>query len=479
VMATNPAVSMPHAGKVREALAKCPLVVVSDCMAETDTMAFARVKLPALGWGEKDGTVTNSERVISRQRGFLRAPGEAKPDWWIIAEVAKRMAKDGKWESDFDYPNAASIFREYAAMTGFESNGGKRLNISDKARLTDPAYEVMEPYMWGGASPFAKAAFSTPDGRANMVAVQHLPRAHDPALPLRLNTGRYRDQWHTMTRTALSAKLSQHRREPLVEVHPNDAAQYGLSHGGLARVKTAAGESIFRTSITDGQRRGELFVPMHWTDQISNGGRADLLPTQDRDPFSGQPGFKNAPAMIEAVTPEWTGFLIMQSLTAMPDCLYWTKIRTAHGWLVELAGSGDTATLSAMLPEGERAEVIDQKRGGIRVAVVKDGQLQAALFITKDNRLPPRDWLIAQLVGSEASTVELLAGRAATPAPDRGPIICVCFDVGLNTILDAITGGQLMSVEAVGGALNAGTNCGSCRPEIAKLLIPQKEAVNA
>jgi assimilatory nitrate reductase catalytic subunit len=163
----------------------------------------------------------------------------------------------------------------------------------------------------------------------------------------------------------------------------------------------------------------------------------------------------------------------------MPDCLYWTKVRTAHGWLVELAGNGDTATLSAMLPEGERAEVIDQKRGGIRVAVVKDGQLQAALFITKDNRLPPRDWLIAQLVGSEASTVELLAGRAATPAPDRGPIICVCFDVGLNTILDAITGGQLMSVEAVGAALNAGTNCGSCRPEIAKLLIPQKEAVNA
>jgi assimilatory nitrate reductase catalytic subunit len=247
----------------------------------------------------------------------------------------------------------------------------------------------------------------------------------------------------------------------------------------LARVKTAAGESIFRTSITDGQRRGELFVPMHWTDQISNGGRANLLPTQDRDPFSGQPGFKNTPASIEAVVPEWTGFLISKTLPAMPNCLYWTKVRTVHGWLVELTGNGDVSELASLLPDGERAEVIDIQRGAARAAVLQDGKLEAALFIGKDGLLPPRDWLIAQLDGNEASTVELLAGRPATPMPDRGPIICVCFDIGLNTIIDAIAGQHLMSVEAVGAALSAGTNCGSCRPEIAKLLLPQKEAVNA
>jgi assimilatory nitrate reductase catalytic subunit len=475
VMATNPAVSMPHAGKVREALAKCPLVVVSDCMAETDTMAFAHVKLPASAWGEKDGTVTNSERVISRQRGFLSAPGEAKPDWWIIAEVARRMG----WEQAFDFPSNASVFREYAAMTGFETENKKRLDISDKARISDQAYDALEPFMWGGESPFAKAAFTTHNGKANMVSVQHLPRAADPKFPLRLNTGRYRDQWHTMTRTGLSAKLSQHRREPLVELHSKDAAYFGLQNSGLARVKTLAGESLFRVRVTDAQRKGELFVPMHWTDQVSSGGRCDMLPLQDCDPFSGQPGFKNTAAIIEAVQPEWTGFLITQSLPAMPDCFYWTKVRTAYGWLVELAGNGDIAVLSTLLPDGERAEVIDTKRGGMRAAVLKDGKLEAALFISKDNTLPPRDWLIAQLDGSTASTIELLAGRAAAPSPDRGPIICICFDVGLKTIIGAIANDQLTSIEAVGAALKAGTNCGSCRPEIAKLLEPQKEAVNA
>jgi assimilatory nitrate reductase catalytic subunit len=475
IMCTNPAVSMPSAGKVREALAKCPLVVVSECIAETDTMTFAHVKLPALAWGEKDGTVTNSERVISRQRSFLAAPGDAKPDWWIMAEVAKNMG----WEQAFDFPSTSSVFREYAAMTGFETEGQKRLDIGDKARIDDQAYDALEPFIWGGPSPFAKAAFTTPNGKANMVAVQHLPRVVDPAFPLRLNTGRYRDQWHTMTRTALSPKLSQHRREPLVEVHPETAEQYALQDGGLARVKTSAGESIFRVHITDAQRKSEVFVPMHWTDQMSNGGRCDLLPLQDRDPFSGQPGFKNTPAIIEAVQPEWTGFLITQNLPPMPDCLYWTKIRTAHGWLVELAGNGDIVALPTLLPDGERAEVIDAKRGGMRAAVLKGGKLEAALFITKDNILPPRDWLIAQLDDSEASTIELLAGRTATPASDRGPIICVCFDVGLNTLIGAIANDQLTSVEAVGAALNAGTNCGSCRPAIAKLLDPQKEAINA
>jgi len=159
--------------------------------------------------------------------------------------------------------------------------------------------------------------------------------------------------------------------------------------------------------------------------------------------------------------------------------LYRTKAKTASGWLVELAGSGSTAPALAMLPEGLHSEVQDARRGTARAAVIDDGRLTAALFIAKEAALlPPRDWLITQLNDTDASPVELLAGRAAIPAPDRGPILCVCFDVGMNTILDAIAAQSLTSVEAVGAALNAGTNCGSCRPAIAKLLIPQKEAVN-
>jgi assimilatory nitrate reductase catalytic subunit len=472
IMATNPAVSMPDARRARVALANCPFVVVSDCIAETDTLRFAQVKLPALGWGEKDGTVTNSERRISRQRAFLAPPGEARADWWAIAEVAQRMGFAG-----FDYPTAASVFREFAAQTGFENGGTRMLDMSDQATISDADYAAMAPFQWGGASPFAERAFPTPDGKAQLVPVVHTPRDDaSRAYPLRLNTGRYRDQWHTMTRTGLSPKLSQHRREPLVEVHPDTARRLGLTDGTLARVETPNGTSIFRAAITPDQRRRELFVPIHWTDQTSAGGRAGLLPGKDRDPVSGQPGFKNTPARAGPYKPDWTGFFVSRERPSAPDCAYWTRVRSAHGWLIELAGEGDPAVLTTLLPAGERAEMIDARRGVVRAAVVADGQLQAALFVSRGAGLPPRDWLLDQLGVPDASSFEVLAGRPATPALDRGPIVCVCFDVGLNTLLAAITGERLVSLEAVGAALNAGTNCGSCRPAIVKLLTVQESA---
>jgi assimilatory nitrate reductase catalytic subunit len=472
IMATNPAVSMPDAGDVRAALAKCPLVVVSDCIADTDTTALAHVKLPALGWGEKDGTVTNSERMISRQRGFLNAPGEAKPDWWIIAEVAKRMG----WAEAFDFPNAASIFREYAAQTGFENNGARVLDISEHAGLSDTDYDAVKPFAWGGHSPFTDGRYPTPDGKARIIPVKYAPRSDGSrSFTLRLNTGRYRDQWHTMTRTGLSPKLSQHRGEPLVEVHPDTIQRFGLADGGLAEVETASGKSVFRVASADDQRRQEIFVPMHWTDQTSGGGRAGLLASQDRDPFSGQPGFKNTAATIRPYAPAWTGFLVTREQCALPDCAYWTRIRTAHGWLTELAGDSDPAMLAALLPAGERAEVQDPRRGVVRAAVITHGHLQGALFIARDGGLPPREWMTAQLGDEGASTIELLAGRPATPQADRGPIICVCFDIGMTTILDSIRANKLTTVETVGAALNAGTNCGSCRPAIARLLQTEKE----
>ncbi|CAN5812747.1 nitrate reductase [soil metagenome] len=473
IMATNPAVSMPDARMARVALANCPFVVVSDCIAATDTGRYGQVKLPALAWGEKDGMVTNSERRVSRQRGFMTPPGAARADWWAIAEVAKRMGFAG-----FEYPDTASIFREFAAQTGFENDGARLLDISNKAELTNAAYDAMTPFQWGGASPFAAGGYATPDGKARLVPVAWQPRADGGrAFPLRLNTGRYRDQWHSMTRTGLSPKLSQHRREPLVEVHPDTLRRLGLEDGGLARVETAQGSSIFRVAGTPDQRRRELFVPIHWTDQTSACGRAGLLPAQDRDPHSGQPGFKNTPATARAWKPAWNGFLISREPTAMPDCPYWTRIRTAGGWLTELAGDGEIASLVRLLPDGERAEMIDTQRGVIRSAVIADGVLQAALFVSRSASLPPRDWLVAQLGEAGAVPFELLAGRPARPAPDRGRIVCVCFDIGLNTILTAIADQRLVSVEAVGAAISAGTNCGSCRPAIAALLPPTKEPV--
>jgi assimilatory nitrate reductase catalytic subunit len=471
IMATNPAVSMPDVHNVRIALANCPFVVVSDCIAETDTIRYAQVKLPALGWGEKDGTVTNSERVVSRQRSFLEIPGEARPDWWIVAQVAKRMG----WGRAFDWQNQSEVFAEFATMTRFENDGARLLSIPDVE-----CYDDVEPFQWGGVSPFASGRYPTPDGKARLVAVKHCPRTDDlAAFPLRLNTGRYRDQWHTMTRTGLSSRLSQHRREPLVEIHPDTVQRMKLADGGLAQVETPFGKSIFRVSSVTGQRRRELFVPIHWSDQTSAGGRTGLLPGRDRDPLSGQPGFKNTPARILPYVPDWDGFLVTCARPARPDTPYWTRIRTIKGWITEIAGDGDPSILTNLLPDGERIEMMDTKRGVIRAAVIADGCLQAALFVSRGADLPSRDWLAAQLGGAGASSTELLAGRPSTPLPDRGPIVCVCFDVGLKTIVETIATQTLTSVDAVGKALNAGTNCGSCRPAISRLFALREEAIHA
>lgn len=473
IMATNPVVSMPDTNMARMALATCPFVVVSDCIAGTDTQRYAHVRLPALAWGEKDGTVTNSERRISRQRAFMAPPGEARADWLAVADVARRMGFDG-----FAYGSAASVFREFAAQTGFENDGARLLDISDRAAISDSDYTAMVPFQWGGASPFASGRFPTQSGRARLIPVVYTARDDvSSALPLRLNSGRYRDQWHTMTRTGLSPTLSQHRREPLVEVHPDTARRFGLTDGGLASVETARGRSIFRVAETVEQRRGDLFVPIHWSAQTSTGGRAGILPGTGRDPVSGQPGFKNIPASVRAYTPEWQGFLVSCASPPAPACAYWTRLRTAHGWLVEVAGDGDAALLLGQLPPGERAEMIDQRRGVIRSVAIADGRLQAALYVSRGRDLPPRDWLIGQLGEPAVQANELLAGRPAIAQPDRGPIVCVCFDVGLKTIAAAIAAQRLATIEAVGVALRAGTNCGSCRPAIAGLLAKELVSV--
>ncbi|MBB6122819.1 molybdopterin-dependent oxidoreductase [Sphingobium subterraneum] len=474
VMATNPAVSMPDAGFVREAMARCPMVVVSDCIAETDTTAFAHVKLPALGWSEKDGTVTNSERMISRQRALFPPAGEARADWDIIAEVARRMGH----EHAFTWADSAEVFDEYCRQTASENDGTRKLDLSDWVGLNKAGYDALEPKYWGGSSPFADWKFTTPDHKARLIAVTPpQTRKADPAYPFALNTGRYRDQWHTMTRTGFSPKLSQHRREPLLEIHPDDAAAKGIKDAALARVQTPYGTSLFRVRVSDGQRRGEIFVPMHWTDQTSSDGRTNLLPGPHNDPISGQPGFKNGKAQVEPFASDWRGFLVCTQRPALPSDIYWTAVQQDGGWLIELEGSG-SIDVDALLPSGDRIEAHDSARGTRRIVVRgTEGQLNAAFYFTRSGSLPPRDWIIEQLQGrSTESASALLAGRSATPQPDRGPVICVCFNVGGYTIRDAIKAQGLGSVEEVGACLNAGTNCGSCRPAIAKILEIRRKA---
>jgi len=345
------------------------------------------------------------------------------------------------------------------------------LDLTAFADLSDDDYEAMEPFKWGGAYPMA--------GRAmQLVPVQPLaPKAPDAAFPLRLNTGRYRDQWHTMTRTGFAPTLAQHRREALLEVHPEDAALYGLLDGGLARVVTASGAAVFRIACAEGQRRGDIFVPMHWTDVMAGGARANLLPDQGRDPVSGQPGFKNTPARVEPVISAWRGFLLRRDVVAPQGLVWWSRSAVKGGWLYELAGD-EAVPVEALLPAGERLEVADVVRGMRRIAMRgAGGGLEAALFITRSGTLPARDWIAGQLASEEGDPMAWLAGRSSTPAPDCGPMVCVCHGIGEKQILRAVEEGA-NSVAAIGKATCAGTNCGSCRPALAKLLA-QAEAVKA
>jgi len=467
VMATNPAVSMPNAGRVREALAKCDTVVVSDVLEDTDTARFAHIRLPALGWGEKDGTVTSSDRTISRQRALFPAPGEARADWRIIADVARAMG----CEDAFDFPSQASVFREYAAMTALAARHGKKLDISHWAEASDIEYETMRPFRWGGEHPLSDGA-PTPSGKAQIIHVSAPPpREASLDFPMRLNTGRYRDQWHTMTRTGYSARLAHHRREPLVEVHPRDAEALGLAQGDLCKVATSRGSSLYRATLSEGQARGGMFVPMHWTDITASPatGRTGKLASADTDPISGQPGFKDSAARIERIEPVWRGFLVSRTALDVSACDYAVRSRVEGGWLYELAGLSDIVPTD-LLPQGEVSEVSYPSKGMQRFAV-RDGEgaLSAAVFLTKAGDLPPRDWVAAQLGQSVEDPIALLAGRSRVAAPDRGAIVCVCHDVGALEIEATIATGA-GSVAAIGAACRAGTNCGSCRPELAHML---------
>ena len=206
------------------------------------------------------------------------------------------------------------------------------------------------------------------------------------------------------------------------------------------------------------------------TDRTSSGGRTGLLPRPLVDPVSGQPGFKRTPASIVAVTPKWRGFLLLaRELSDTPRCLWATRVAVPDGVMWEVAGNGDLKSIEALLPKGERIEAQEAARGTRRIATVANGRLAGALFVTETGELPPRGWLIAQLSAPDVAPT-LLAGRATGAQADRGPIICVCFDIGIKTIVAAIRDQGLADVAAIGSAIGAGTSCGSCRPALARIL---------
>ncbi len=473
IIHTNPAVSMPDADAVADALRACPFVVVQDVTAATDTARLAHVLLPATAWGEKDGTVTNSDRTISRQRQVLAAPGQARDDWRIIADVAARMG----WTSAFNWPDAAAIYREYAGLSGVAGAHGSDFDISDHAQISDASYASLAPFTWPqnprqrGGRFFGTGHYHTPDGRARMWPITpQLPQPLEPG-QFRLNTGRIRDQWHTMTRSGKSARLSQHLAEPFVQIHPTDAARLGLGPADLVQARTRHGGALLRALITDAVAPDEVFAPMHWTSDTAAQARIDTLIPALADPISGQPESKAAAVHLTRYDARWYGFAVSVA-DVTPTSAYWAKTRVIGGWRLELAGADlpqDWAAYAADLfgLSDAPAMVIDRARGLSRLAWHRDDRLVAALFIGPDPVALSRDHIAAQL--GALRPLAVLAGHPGADQPDPGPTICACLNVGRNTLLRAIEGG-CASVSALGQRLGAGTSCGSCRPELNALL---------
>jgi len=487
IMATNPVVSMPDADRVRAALAGCDLVVVSDVMADTDTAALADVLLPALAWGEKDGTVTNSERRISRQRAFLPPPGVARSDWWAICEVARRL---GHGEA-FAYDTAVEIFREHAALSGFENNGSRDFDISALADISQMAYDTLGPVQWplssgntdGTARLFEDGRFFHADGKARFISAAPKPLANetDPTYPLSLNTGRVRDHWHTMTRTGKSARLSSHIVEAQVEIHPDDALFCHVEDGDLACVTSRHGQVTVRVHVTSNQRPGSVFVPMHWNDQFASLGRIGAVVNPDTDPASGQPEFKHTPVQVTPRTYRWHAFVLSRQRLQVEGADYVVCAPGEGYYRYELAGDEAPASWSAWSrtllgsrnDAADRIEYSDTATGHYRCASLRDNALEACLFVSSDHRLTPRAWLaglFADETVSPAARTSLMAGQPARGAPDKGPVVCACFGIGLNSITAAISSQALTTVDEIGRALHAGTNCGSCKPELSRLL---------
>ncbi|MDX3925728.1 MAG: molybdopterin-dependent oxidoreductase [Shinella sp.] len=483
IMATNPVVSMPDAGAVEQALEACPFVVVSD-VVRTDTTRHADVLLPSLAWAEKNGTVTNSERRISRQRGFLPEPGQARADWWQMAEVGCRMG----FSAAFSYTQPAQIFAEHAALSAFENDGTRDFDIGAYAEIGSADFDAMAPFQWpqpkgspeGETRFFAHGGFFTPTRKACFVPVQsRRQERRSDTYPLALNTGRIRDQWHTMTRTGRSARLSAHMAEPFLELHPSDAAARGIADAALVEAESPHGTVVLRALLTQRVAKGTVFAPMHWNDQFASRARVDTLVPPLTDPHSGQPALKHVAVEVRPHPAVFYVFAVSREKPEVQGASYWATARTEGGWRTEVAFAREPDDWEnwcrrtfALAGEADSLSYADRENGARRLAVFDGSQLAAAFFAAREPVGVSRDWVVSLLTvphDDPRKRFAVIAGRPGADQPDPGPTVCSCFSVGLNQIVTAIREG-CGSVEAVGKTLQAGTNCGSCRSEIGRII---------
>jgi len=303
VAATNPLVSLPWLDRVRAALARCPLVVLSEAYAGTETAELAHLLLPAAQWSEKTGVMTNSERRVTLCPAFRQPPGEARADWAIFAELGRRLG----FAQQFSYASAAEVHAELVALTA-----GR---VCDYSGLSHALLAEHGPQQWpfprgtaaggGAARLYGDLRFPTPSGRARLLADPPLGLAEPPCdtYPLVLTVGRYLGHWHTMTRTAHVQRVVRQHPEPLLEVHPHDALRHGLEDGTMAMVISRRGEVRARVQCSERIRPGTVFLPMHWGSSQEQACEANRLMHELACGHSKQPELKAAAVTLAPVAP--------------------------------------------------------------------------------------------------------------------------------------------------------------------------------
>jgi assimilatory nitrate reductase catalytic subunit len=512
IVCTNPAQSLPDQAMVQRALERCPFVIVQEAYATTATARHADLLLPATTWGEKDGTVTNSERRISRVRPAIAAPGQARPDWQIAVDVAQRLerrlpARRADGRSLFAYANAEAVWNEHR-----ESTRGRDLDI------TGLSYTMLEhagPQQWpfragathGAERLYGDGVFATADGRARFVPAAQRPTAEkrDAHYPFSLNTGRLRDQWHGASRTGTLGRLFGHAAEPVVQLHPSDLARLRLEAGALLTVKSRRGSVVLPVSPSDSVAPAQAFIAMHWGAEFVAGAGVNALTSPAFCPQSKQPELKHAAVKLSKAELPWQlsarAWLPAESAHARradllalvaalpyamcvpfgrePDARVGVWLRAASAApldevllariaaLLDLAGPEVLRYADARLGQSRAIRVVPDASGARRVeAFLLAGDTRAAGWIGE---------LLTERLPADPFGRALLAGSASPPqavAP-RGAQVCSCFDVSAAQIeaeLARCSGTPDARLAQLQGQLRCGTNCGSCLPQLRSMV---------
>lgn len=509
IACTNPAQSLPNQAAVREALQAAEYVVLQEAYRNTDTAAYADLLLPASGWGEKYGTVTNSERCITRVAAAVPPPGEARHDWEIVVDFARRLGKKlnhADAEQLFPYIDPQGIFNEHR-----ESTRGRDLDI------TGLSYDLLAakgPQQWpfpegataGRQRLYEDGVFPTADGRARFVPIQHLPTADvlTPQFPVSLLSGRMRDHWHGMSRTGTVPRLFNLEDEPALGMHPCDMRHRQLEDGDLAKISNSRGETVVRVMQQAGLQKGRAWMPMHWGNQFMNSAGANAVSSDITDPYSKQPELKHAAVQITrldlpypltlirccADQPEAL-HLLQAARQAMSDfpyasvSLYGRKnplviLRAAAHEAINEMEIARLDRLFGMSGDDNAILYVDARRSVMKKAIARDGRL---FGVRLAGETLAQSWLKKAMAEDEldSSMIRLALAPSARPPVSIAPrnIVCKCADVSDVQIQQALAKGA--DLPTMQETLKCGTFCGSCVPEIKRMVAeyPTKQAVAA